>query len=59
MREVNWKLLGFQREVIRIKRYQEREKRDAKSAVIFIELGIKKFNSITTWTERKQPVSFK
>jgi len=29
MREVDWKLLGFQREMIRIMRLQEREKRDA------------------------------
>jgi len=28
------------------------------SAVIFIEVGMKNSNSITTWTERKYAVSF-
>jgi len=50
MREVGWKLLGFQREMIRIKRPQERGKRDAE---FFIEVRMKNSNSTTTWTERK------
>jgi len=43
MRQVDWKVLDFQREMIRIKRLQEREKRDAEFCCLLYRSRNEKF----------------